>query len=361
MADNTILNKIYDDKVVAACYFRSTVEEPYKKIIIQITETCNLKCKHCFVSSSTKGKSMSFEQLSDIVLPKLINSNTVKVTLTGGEPLAHPQVKKIIELFSVHNIEVAICTNGTLITTDILDLCSDLGNVHFNVSLDGFREDSHDRFRGNTSSKGFKTIINNISQLGKFKLLNGILVTPNKFAELVEYDEICSFAKNAGANYVLFNPLSEFGRGQDSTSIGYYNDELNDIKAITQKYCDNTFEVVYIRFPDDTKPLGKCPLGKILYIFANGDVAICPYMVFAANDRNSIYKSDQFVISNIFDSKTELNEALSNYKLPTKDISFSYCDNECSTGCYAAKISHGLSIYDCDYDLCKKVKGKQIC
>lgn len=351
-------SKIYNNDVVSACYFRTTVEKPFKKVIIQITEKCNLKCKHCFVSSSsTQGNFISYKQIETIILPKLLKSKTVKVTLTGGEPLVHPNAKEIIKLLCENGIEVAVCTNGVLVTDDLIRFCYKLGNVHFNVSLDGYKAESHGKFRGNEDPKIFRTIINNISKLGAAKLLNGILVTPNTYATINEYEQICAFAKCTGANYVLFNPLSELGRGQDSTSIGYYKENLAEIKNITQKYIDENFEVVYIRFPDASKAIGNCPLGKVLYIFTNGDVAICPYIVFASYDRISIYEPAQFILSNIFDIQCDIDAALEHFKLPDKPNSYvNRCDPTCSTGCLAAKISHGLSIYDCDFDLCGKNK-----
>ncbi|MRT44633.1 radical SAM protein, partial [Xylella fastidiosa subsp. multiplex] len=36
----------------ASCYFRTSVEPPYRKALIQICEPCNEKCAHCFVSAT---------------------------------------------------------------------------------------------------------------------------------------------------------------------------------------------------------------------------------------------------------------------------------------------------------------------
>lgn len=358
MRGNNVMSKrmkIYNKNVISACYFRSTAEPPYKKVILQITERCNLMCKHCFVSSSSQGNMISYDQIKEIILPKLLECNTIKVTLTGGEPLVHPNIKDIIKLLSTNGISVAICTNAVLVNDDLITVCAELGNVHFNVSLDGFRAESHGKFRGNENPNIFRQIIDNISKLGAAKLLNGILVTPNKYAEIIEYEQICIFAKEIGAKYVLFNPLSEFGRGQDTVSIGYYREQLIAIKKITNKYCCDQFEVVYIRFPDESKSIGKCPLGKILYIFTNGDIAICPYIVFAAFDRISIYKPEQFIITNIFSSQCDIDAALNSFQLPVENAEHhNNCNSQCSKGCYAAKISHGLSIYDCDFELCGK-------
>ena len=350
---NSTRIKIYDKNTISACYFRSTVEPPYKKVLLQITERCNLKCKHCFVSATSQGNEMSIEDIKNKIVPRLVSSQTVKVTLTGGEPLVHPDVLEIISLLRHNNIAVGICTNAVNITEDLIILSKKLGNIHFNVSLDGFNAKSHGTFRGNNSDLLFNKIIKNISLLGKEKLLNGILVTPNVYADLNEYKELAIFAKNIGAHYVLYNPLSKFGRGQNSVSIGSSKDTLEKIKSITLNLCDDNFEIVYIRFPEKGKAISECPLGKVLYVFTNGDVAICPYMAFASNDLVSKYDYNDFIVTNLLSESCNLDMDLLKYKLPYEEKVNQKCSNNtCKKGCYAAKISNGLYINDCDYELC---------
>lgn len=346
--------KIYNSNYVAACYFRSSADANHKKVILQITERCNMFCKHCFVSSSSRGNDLTYKNIKEIILPQLLKSMVAKVTLTGGEPLVHPDINKILKLLVQSDISVAICTNGLAINQSFVDMCYNLGNIHFNISLDGFRAESHGKFRGIENENTFERIVFNISNVANRGMLNGILVTPNIYARIEEYEEICNFAKSIGAKYVLFNPLSEFGRGQYTKHIGYHDYNLCQIKEITQKYIDDNFEVVYIRFPDSDKKLGNCPLGKVLYIFTDGNVAICPYLVFAAKDNSSIYKPEQFFISNIFDNHHDIDYALNHYMLPDDTIVNINCTrkDECSKGCLAAKVSNGLSINDCDFDLC---------
>jgi len=79
-----------------------------------------------------------------------------------------------------------------------------------NVSLDGFRAESHGRFRGNRAS--FQVTVETVRKLAHAGLLQGLLCTPNNFAEDAEYAELCAFAVDNGAEYVLLNPLSAMGR-----------------------------------------------------------------------------------------------------------------------------------------------------
>lgn len=347
--------KVYDTNYCAACYFRTIAKYPSKKCLIQLTERCNLHCEHCFVSADNVGEMMEFEKIKEQVLPQLVKNNVKKVTLTGGEPFVYPKLLDVIELLNASNIEICICTNGTLITKEFIHKIEHLKSIHFNVSLDGFSADSHGTFRGNKDEKVFEKIIENIKLLGEKRLLNGILVTPNIYSEIEEYEKICEFAKQNHAKYVLMNPLSEFGRGESNVQLAMGNEQMERIRNLTEKFCDEEMELVYIRFPNvQHKPLSECVAGRVVYIFTNGNIAYCPYLVFAAKDKKSLYSERDFIIGNIFEQDFDWEEKIKNYKFPINiDEVCEGCDNNmCRKGCYAAKISKGKKLSENDEELC---------
>ncbi len=346
--------KIYSKDYCAACYFRTTAKYPEKKCLIQLTERCNLHCEHCFVSAESGGDEIDFEKIERNILPQLKKNRVTKVTLTGGEPFAYSRLAEVVSLLSGQGISVGICTNASLITEAFLDEMEGC-KVHFNVSLDGFSADSHGKFRGNTSPELFERIKQNVRLLGEKRRLNGILVTPNIFATISEYVDICEFAKQCGAKYVLMNPLSQFGRGEDGISVAFSEKQMSQLRMETEKYNDGELEIVYIRFPNqERKPLGECVAGKIMYIFTNGDIAYCPYMVFAAGNSMSKYSDRQFMIGNIFEEGFDWEKAVRNYRFPVSyDETCAGCTNSaCKKGCYAAKISGGKMLSDMDAELC---------
>lgn len=347
--------KVYNENYCAACYFRTIAEYPSRKCLIQLTERCNLHCEHCFVSADRTGAMIDFEIFRDKIVPQLVINNIKKVTLTGGEPFVYPKLKEVISLLVGHNIEISICTNATLITKEFVNQIEKYKDVHFNVSLDGFSAGSHGRFRGNQDLRLFETIISNIEMLGEKKLLNGILVTPNIYAAVEEYEKICEFAKKSHAKYVLLNPLSEFGRGEENICLGMAREQMEEIRNLTLKYSSDEMEVIYIRFPNsEKKPLSECVAGKIMYIFTNGDIAYCPYLVFASNDKNSLYSREDFVIGNIFEDNFDWEKKLKHFKMPVnKDEICIGCNEKiCKKGCYAAKVSKGMRLSEPDVELC---------
>lgn len=342
-----MIKKVYNPNCASVCFFRSSVVSPNYKVLLQITEKCNFRCAHCFVDSTYQGNEMSLSLIIKKVIPNFIESKVKKVTLTGGEPMVHKNIKEIVSALCENNISVSICTNGSLITDSFLSEVCKYENIHFNISLDGLRVDSHGKFRGNLSVNTYNEIINNIKKIGQLAMLNGILTTPNKYASIEEYDELCCFAKENHAKYILFNPLSAFGRGQETQSLAYTMEEMINLKNKILRHNDEKFEVVCIRFPNEEQlPLGECPLGSFPYVFTNGDLVICPYMAFSAQSNNNSYNYNDMVLYNIFENNYTIKESIQKYVvfngMKVNDTSLT------RRGCCASKISKDISLDSLD-------------
>ena len=338
--------KIYNNSSEANCFFRSALVPPDLKIMIQVTERCNMQCKHCFLSATSEGCDLLYSDFRNKIIQQLINSNVKKVTLTGGEPLLHPFIIDIIRALYSANIETCLCTNGLLITENLLRELSTL-RVHFNISLDGVSEYSYIPFRKlDNNTRQLDTILQNIMLVGSYGMLNGILTTPNKLIRKEEYLLICDFAIKSGAKYLLMNPLSPFGRGRYANNLALETDEMLAIQELLDNHMKNThnnksFELVYIRFPGrHHKKTASCPAGLIPYIFINGDVAICPYLVFAAENNDNQYSKSDFIIGNILSNNFNLINKINEYK---ELHSFCHYGSKENLGCAAMKISRNMS------------------
>ncbi len=311
------------DTHASSCYFRTSVGGDGRKALIQITERCNLHCAHCFVSSGNWGDHMRFEDIVERVLPRLRR---------------------------------AICTNATQTTDEQIEQLAQLGNIHINVSFDGFRPESHGKFRGNQAS--FATTVATTRKFAEAGLLQGLLSTPNALTEVDEFVALCEFAVEVGAEYVLMNPLSSFGRGVKSQSrLAADDDKMRAIQAVTERFRERGLDLTHIRFPNDDKPLGGCDIGKLIYVFADGQLAVCPYIVFAARTPQSKHSDTEFLVGNIFEH--EVGPALDSYDFHSRYAvgSNDKCgacgmNSQCGKGCPAAIISRGGVIGDVDSEQC---------
>lgn len=343
--------------VADSCYFRSGPASGRRKALLKITDRCDLQCAHCFVSATAAGADMDLSVLAS-ALPRLLQARVANVTLTGGEPLLHPELRSILELLVGASLEVTVCTNGVALSDEILACAVSLGHISFNVSIDGVTAESHGRFRGRPNT--FNLTIDNVRRLSEAGLLKGLLSTPNSLASPEEYDAIYELAKESGAEYVLMNPLSSFGRGiRSHRRLRADEAAMSGIEErVTRAAAGSTTEAVFIRFPNDRRPLGGCIAGDVFYVFVNGDVAVCPYLVFATENANSKHRREEFIVGNLL-SDSDIATRLDEYNFHERyrvgvNPSCAGCSASasCGKGCPAAVIAAGGSIGEVDADVC---------
>ncbi|GAA3808899.1 radical SAM protein [Sphaerisporangium flaviroseum] len=347
----------------SSCYFRTTVPDGQRKALVQITEKCNLRCAHCFVSATQYGDTMTMNDLEDKVVPRLAVAGVTRVTLTGGEPFAHPDPLGVIQLFQTAGMSVGVCTNATLTSDKHIEALAAMPGVHVNVSLDGFAADSHGKFRGDRAS--FAITVDTVRRFAAAGLLQGLLCTPNRLAEVTEYEQLCAFAVECGAQYVLMNPLSSMGRGAKAKkALATADAVMSDIAARTAPFAGQ-LELVNIRFPNEAGlPLAGCEAGRIIYVFTSGEVTACPYLVFAARTAVSRHDPGEFIVGNIY-TDPDIGQRLDAYNLHDRyrvgaNSTCSACSMEqrCGKGCPAAVVAVGGRIGDLDAEQCPVTAGR---
>ncbi len=139
---------------------------------LQITGlTCNLKCRHCYLSCNPANKTKNFLNLEKIrkAMDRVNKNELEEIYLTGGEPLLHRDINNIIR-FCIKYTNVNIITNATLINDKKarflrqIEIDSDY-EIIFRISLDHYKEHKNDEIRGKGSYKkilnGIKSLVNN--------------------------------------------------------------------------------------------------------------------------------------------------------------------------------------------------------
>lgn len=344
----------------SACYFRSGPPPGARKALLKITDRCDLHCAHCFVSATRSGSDMALADLRT-ALPRLAEARVRNVTLTGGEPLVHPDFPDFLTLLAEKELDVTVCTNAVSLTDSLLGHMVGLGCVEVNVSLDGFSPDSHGRFRGDRGS--FEKTVRHTKRLAAAGILKGVLSTPNSYASPDEYAELFDFADDQGAQYVLLNPLSSFGRGiRTRGRLAADENTMRHIqRSIEARAPTAGAEAVFIRFPNETQPLSGCIAGDIFYVQVDGRTTVCPYLLFAAESPDSKHDAEEFVVGNLFrdpDFAKRLDgySFIERYALGGNDTCAS-CSigGSCGKGCPAAVVTAGGRIGDLDQEVCPVV------
>jgi radical SAM protein with 4Fe4S-binding SPASM domain len=114
---------------------------------LQITDACNLRCKHCYIDDHVKNE-LTPDQVR-AALAEFEAMQGLRVLVTGGEPLMHGSFDEINDMFPDFSLRKVLFTNGVLLTKETL---KSLKVDELQVSIDGL-EHAHDRLRGSGTFK----------------------------------------------------------------------------------------------------------------------------------------------------------------------------------------------------------------
>ena len=108
----------------------------FRKVYVEISNICNLKCSFCPGTKRPK-RAMTEEEFRTI-LPKLQPWTDYLYFHLMGEPLCHPKLYTFLQLAHEYGFKVILTTNGTYLGThaDLLSLSAGLHKV--NISLHAF-------------------------------------------------------------------------------------------------------------------------------------------------------------------------------------------------------------------------------
>lgn len=85
----------------------------FKRIYIEITNVCNLKCSFC--PESRRKPEFMDDALFVKILDDIKDSSDYIYFHVKGEPLMHPRLEKFLDISGEKNFRVSLATNGTLI------------------------------------------------------------------------------------------------------------------------------------------------------------------------------------------------------------------------------------------------------
>ncbi len=105
-----------------------------------VTRFCNLDCAYCSEYDKVS-KPVPLEQLLARI-DALARLGTQIVTLTGGEPLTHPDHDAVIARVRSHGMVATTITNGFLLTVKRIEGMNAAGLQELQISIDGVKPDA---------------------------------------------------------------------------------------------------------------------------------------------------------------------------------------------------------------------------
>ncbi|MGN0808134.1 MAG: radical SAM/SPASM domain-containing protein [Candidatus Coproplasma sp.] len=256
---------------------------------LEITQTCNLRCIHCYEGNTHKSceNSLSTNEWKRII-KELSEVNCPQIQFIGGEPSCHNDLIELINYAGKFDFKsVGLFTNATLISDSLLYTLKN-NKVRVNVSLYGHTPEVHDAI---TTVKGsFENALSNIRRMQKAGIQVNIAITLMKENEQY-FEDIISFVKNLGVNSFKYDLVREVCGCEQSCHL------VERAELIEKKYRTKPNFSISKEWFDNSFYRNTCWYGKFA-ITENGDVLPCIF------ERNLSYGNlRETSVSHILDSK----------------------------------------------------------
>lgn len=138
-----------------------------RRIHLEITGRCNLKCAYCYNSQFNTPQRFQEEMTTDDIkrlVKEASDMGCKSFAFSGGEPFLRKDIFKIIDFCKNNKIE--FLTNGKILTNRLIDKLSQLPQIkEIKITLDGFKQ--HDYVRRGSN---YRQIIKTIKYLKKKKM-----------------------------------------------------------------------------------------------------------------------------------------------------------------------------------------------
>ncbi len=188
-------------------------EQIYKKLPTRffkqahwaITNNCNYKCKHCFISAPHfYGEDISLESCYRII-DELHSSGIYKLSLTGGEPLIRKDLTSLLKYIKTKNIIITdINSNGSLFTEEFVTELKHIGiNPMFHISYDG--KNTHNWIRGATNAEELTLKGIELLKTNGFKLSISYCLYQDNLNTIIDN---LDFLSNLGVDSVKFGLIT---------------------------------------------------------------------------------------------------------------------------------------------------------
>jgi molybdenum cofactor biosynthesis enzyme MoaA len=202
------LDVIYVDRYDARGPLDRTQVSSPVDLCLEVTQLCNMTCRNCF-SNSANGRPAPSRPISSLTTDVMESANKViRISVSGGEPLLHPDANKILRFPArAEQIGFVITTNGTA-RLDLDDVLADYRWL-VAVSLHG-RQSVHDAYSRSTS---FQMVADRIRRLAPLTVVH-IYSVLHDAMDVRDVHWLLQFRDEVGAAFLRFIEPRPFGRYQ---------------------------------------------------------------------------------------------------------------------------------------------------
>lgn len=267
-------------------------------VIFNLTNHCNLRCKHCYAAYYTRGdeNEMTTQQIKK-VLDGLKKIGCLRINFCGGEPLLRRDLGELIDYAKSKGLSVDVTSNGVLVPAKV-EVLKKIKCL--TLSLDG-RSAHHDILRGKGSAAKAVAAIKATKQAGIEVRVNMVVHKYN----LKDLDYMINLAKKMDFKLHISLAINNIFGDKSSLQIKPTDKQFRQVlQYIIKKkkegapilFSQAAYESV-LKWPDfnlegvmklpPPKGMPTCPAGKLFgLIDADGRFWACPHLIDKVKAKN---------------------------------------------------------------------------
>lgn len=239
---------------------------PLREIHWEVTNKCNLRCKHCLPMSGPARPGELTTEEAMAALETFRAAGASKVFFTGGEPFSRNDFLGLLERTVELGMWASAITNATLLPRATLETVKRLG-VELGVSLDGADETTNDAIRGKGS---FRQAVDALKQCQNSGVPTTLYVTVTA-ANVRQLDALARLTREYDCKAVHFNEVTIAGR-----AVGF-SGELALSEEQRKRLPELVAETTRAVFEEELSEMDeRCWVdGVTFYMTADGNLYLC--------------------------------------------------------------------------------------
>lgn len=207
------------------------------RIVIELTNRCNLACRHCFSGRHGGNDDLPLAVLENIFSGALALGFT-HLTFTGGDPTVYKHFAELLERVSGRGYRFSFVTNGYNFASSHKKILPHLAHLEqITFSLDGATEATHGALRGPRSFEKVLAAMALARELG-IPFSNNMVVTRHNRHELRAMVSLLLRAGSGGLRFghLMHSPITT-AQGFDLT-LAERGEVEREIWALQEEYAD---------------------------------------------------------------------------------------------------------------------------
>ena len=249
-----------------------TLQAPY----LEITSQCNLRCRHCYNSSSSENTAQLSRETILTCLEFFSCNGVQDLSISGGEPLLHPDVVDILQDAHERGFRTLLATNGTLLSGELIKHIRPYV-TYYQISVDG-NKPAHEAVRGPGSYEATFRGVHRLCAEGLQKQTRLRMTISHSNCNSIPY--LIEEAAHLGLEAVHFSIIRSQGRANENfEELFQLSDErlialYHEVRELRRQY-KGTLEISRL-----TVDGGECTLLKKEAVIrpridTNGDIYPC--------------------------------------------------------------------------------------